>query len=187
MPVDLKLGYTWLIQSECQKQALTRHQTAYVLATAYWETNRTMEPVREAYWLSEEWRKKNLRYYPWYGRGFVQLTWKDNYLKAQEQLGVDLTTNPDAAMHPDISAQILVMGMKRGWFTSKKLADYIGPSGVDYVNARRIVNGTDRANDIARLAVEYEQALPKVAKPVTTPATNGGFWSNLFAAIFGRK
>ena len=49
---------------------------AYGLATAWWETNKTMQPVREAYWLSEAWRKPNLRYYPHYGRGYVQLTWK---------------------------------------------------------------------------------------------------------------
>jgi hypothetical protein len=43
------------------------NQVAYQLATVHWETNRTFEPVREAYWLSEEWRKRNLRYYPFYG------------------------------------------------------------------------------------------------------------------------
>jgi hypothetical protein len=34
---------------------------AYMLATTYHETNMTMQPVREAYWLSEEWcRRKRL-------------------------------------------------------------------------------------------------------------------------------
>lgn len=37
-------------------------------------------PVREAYWMTEEWREANFtRYYPWYGRGPIQCTWKTNY------------------------------------------------------------------------------------------------------------
>src|SRR4029079_15992876 len=55
---------------------------AYMLATAFQETNQTMQPVREAYWLSEEWRRRNLRYYPFYGWGYVQLTWEANYRRA---------------------------------------------------------------------------------------------------------
>jgi hypothetical protein len=48
---------------------------AYVLATTQWETAQTFKPVREAFWKDEEWRRVNLaRYYPYYGRGFVQLT-----------------------------------------------------------------------------------------------------------------
>ena len=46
-----------------------REQVAYLLATAFHETAQTMQPVREAFWLSEDWRRANLRYYPYYGRG----------------------------------------------------------------------------------------------------------------------
>ena len=62
---------------------------AYALATAFHETNGTMQPVREAYFLkgnAEAWRKAHLRYYPWYGRGFVQLTWQRNYQRADDDL-----------------------------------------------------------------------------------------------------
>src|SRR5688572_29351341 len=62
--------------------------TAYALATACHETACTMQPVREAFWLSENWRSRNLRYYPFYGRGYVQLTWKANYDKADRELGL---------------------------------------------------------------------------------------------------
>lgn len=56
------------IIQECKKQGLNLNsQIAYVLATVDWETNKTFKPVKEAYWLSENWRKKNLRYYPFYG------------------------------------------------------------------------------------------------------------------------
>jgi hypothetical protein len=51
---------------------------AYVLATTEWETDHTFKPVREAFWKDEAWRQVNLRYYPYYGRGYMQLTWEDN-------------------------------------------------------------------------------------------------------------
>lgn len=159
MKVDFNLGHTKLIVSACMRYGLLRNQAAYVLATAYWETARTMEPVREAFWLSEEWRKKNLRYYPWYGRGFVQLTWERNYHKAGAELGLDLTTDADKVMEPEVSAEILVVGSRDGWFTGKKLSDYITLHSSNYRGARRIINGTDKAAAIAEIAREYEEAL----------------------------
>jgi putative chitinase len=137
---------------------------AYALATADIETAHTFQPVREAYWLSEDWRKKNLRYYPHYGRGYVQLTWPANYAKADAELnlGGALVADLDKAMDPYIAADVMVRGMEEGWFTGKKLADYL-PS--DYVNARRIINGTDKARQIAAVAVMFEKAL------------NAGEWS----------
>ena len=91
-----------LIIEYCNKYSLEYNQAAYVLATAWHETNQTMLPVIEAYWLSEEWRKKNLRYYPWYGRGFVQLTWQDNYKLADNKLGLngEMLKNPSLAQVP---------------------------------------------------------------------------------------
>ena len=159
MKVDFELGHTKLIVTACMRYGLLRNQAAYVLATAYWETARTMEPVREAFWLSEDWRKNNLRYFPWYGRGFVQLTWERNYHKAGAELGIDLTTDPDKVMEPEISAEILVIGARDGWFTGKKLADYITLQSSNYRGARRIINGTDKAAAIAEIAREYEVVL----------------------------
>lgn len=120
-----------------------------------------MEPVREAYWLSEDWRKKNLRYYPWYGRGHVQITWQVNYQKADQKLGLGgkLIKNPDLAMQSAISAEVLVLGSKEGWFTGKKLDDFINLQQSDYVNARRIINGTDKAQLVADYAKIWEDAL----------------------------
>ena len=159
MSVNLDLGQTMLILDTCKQHGLLRNQTAYVLATAYWETAKTMEPVREAFWLSEDWRKKNLRYYPWYGRGFVQLTWQRNYQKAGTELGHDLTTDADSVMDPEIAAEILVVGSREGWFTNKKLSDYITLQTSNYRGARRIINGTDKAAAIAEIAREYEECL----------------------------
>ena len=68
------------IAALCRAMGLSlKPQVAYVLATTEWETAHTFKPVKEAFWLSESWRKNHLHYYPYYGRGFVQLTWKNNY------------------------------------------------------------------------------------------------------------
>ena len=127
---------------------------AYMLATTYHETNMTMQPVREAYWLSEEWRRRNLRYYPWYGRGYVQLTWEDNYKKMGRLLGVNLLANLDLAMDPRIAAAIMFEGMMKadstvGDFTGKCLEMYFNDTVDDPIGARRIINGTDKADLIA--------------------------------------
>lgn len=191
MNVDLTLGHTQRIIAAAQSAGLTTQQTAYVLATAYWETARTMQPVREAYYLgqrAEAYRKK-LRYYPWYGRGFAQLTWEDNYRLASQKTGVDLIAVPDDAMRPDVAAKILVLGSRDGWFTGKKLSDYINGNGADYHNARRIINGTDKAADIAQIAMEYQTALLS-ARPTPKPTQSTGIFAAiaaLIARIFGGK
>lgn len=139
---------------------------AYMLSTGWWETGKTMAPVKEAYWMSEEWRKRNLRYYPYYGRGLVQLTWLFNYQKAGEAYGIDLVSNPDRVLDLALSVQIMFDGMEAGWFTGKALDDYIDdidePDSEDlkeYINARRIINGTDKATTIGQNALKFEAAL----------------------------
>jgi len=127
---------------------------AYMLATTCHETNKTMQPVREAYWLSEDWRRRNLRYWPWYGRGYVQLTWEENYRKMGRQLGLDLLANLDLALDPHIAAAIMFEGMTMaestvGDFTGKCLEMYFNDTTDDPVGARRIINGTDKAALIA--------------------------------------
>lgn len=186
--MDLKKGYTQLLISESQKAGLSREQLAYLLATAYWETGRTMKPVKEAYWNSEDWRKENLRYYPWYGRGFVQLTWESNYKRAGQALGVDLVRNKDRALDPKIAAKIMVRGMIEGWFTGHKLSDHISLTKKDYVNARRIINGTDKKNEIAAIAVQYESDLKRQGYSTSGKKTSGtnllDILINLFKMLF---
>lgn len=93
------------------------------------------------------------------GMGDIQLTGRRNYELAGERLGIDLVGNPDKALEPSVSADIAVRGMRDGWFTGRKLADYDVALGYDYYNARRIVNGLDRAKDIAELAEFFETAI----------------------------
>lgn len=143
---------------------------AYELATSWHETNATMEPVREAYWLSENWRETHLRYFPWYGRGYVQLTWRGNYARADAEAAAaelinpgDLLANPDLAMRPDIAALILRKGMEHGWFTGVKLGAVLPAEGVatrrQYMDARTIINGRDKADLIEDYAQWFERAL----------------------------
>jgi len=160
--MDLSLGHTRTILDECERQGLLRNQAAYVLATAFWETARSMRPVVEAFWKSEDWRRRNLRYYPWHGRGFVQLTWEKNYQRAARELGIPFDQNPSPALDPLNAAKVLVIGLREGWFTGKRLADYITLQRSDFVDARRIVNGTDRADNIARFAREYDAELKRI-------------------------
>ena len=153
-------GYEAIL-NELDCYNLSTQEKAYMLATAYHETKYTMQPVREAYWMSEAWRKKNLRYYPHYGRGYVQLTWPFNYERADRELGLNgaLVANLDLAMQPDIAAKIMIYGMREGWFTKFKLSDYIKKGKADYAGARRIINGTDDARLIAGYAETFEKAL----------------------------
>jgi hypothetical protein len=144
------------IKWECRVQGIGLDtQVAYVLATTEWETAQTFKPVREAFWLSEDWRRNNLRYYPFYGRGYVQLTWKNNYEKYSRILGVDMVSEPDIAMRPNVALFILVHGFKTGIFTGRKIADYIDQGRTDFVGARRCINDRDKAHRIAELAGQY--------------------------------
>jgi putative chitinase len=95
------------------------------------------------------------------GRGYVQLTGRGNYARLGEMLGIgdQLIQNPDLALNPDLAYRITSVGMRTGYFTGKKLSDYINGSVCDYVNARRIVNGVDRADMVAGYASKIEQVL----------------------------
>ncbi len=151
-----KEGVIEAIKWECGVQEIgLKTQIAYVCATVEWETARTFKPVREAFWLSEKWREDNLRYFPYYGRGYVQLTWENNYRKYSELLGIDMVGSPDLAMEENVALFILVHGFKTGGFTGRKITDYINESQTEFVDARRCINGTDHDEDIAKLAENY--------------------------------
>ena len=157
------------IIKELKARGIPLLEAAYVLATAYRETSKTMQPVKEGLRASDAWRKKNLRYYPWYGRGHVQLTWEENYRKADQKLGLGgaLVANPDLALDPEISAQVLVLGSVQGWFAGDKkgrhtLARHITTgTRAEYRQARRIINIMDKADLIAGHALLYKEALQK--------------------------
>jgi len=122
---------------------------AYMLATVYHETAHTMQPVRE---MGGERYLRSKKYYPWVGEGLVQVTWEANARKFGAKKPGDLLTWP-------IALVALFDGMLKGMFTGKKLADYFTKTTSDWRNARRIINGTDRADLIAGYAKQFHADL----------------------------
>lgn len=132
---------------------------AYILATAYHETAKTMQPVREyGRGRGKEYGKiDRATGKAYYGRGHVQLTWNYNYKKMARYVP-GLYENPDLALVTENSVRILFEGMIQGMFTGKRLSNYFNEK-TDWVNARRIVNGLDRAHLIAGYALEFYSAI----------------------------
>lgn len=138
---------------------------AYLLSTVFHETASTMQPITEygsrSYFNKYEGRADLGNTvqgdgYKYRGRGYVQITGRRNYTKASKLLGVDFVSKPELALDPTYAAKIMILGCTQGWFTGKKLSDYL-PG--DYINARRVINGLDRAKDIANYALVFEKAL----------------------------
>jgi predicted chitinase len=153
---------------------------AYILATAFHETAYTMQPVRETLaesdaraieileaafaagrlsWVKTPYWRRDEDGRSWHGRGLVQLTHKRNYEAMSMLTGIDLVADPDRAMEMDAAVTILIKGMLQGSFTGHKLADHLNATAEDWVNARRIVNGTDRAEKLAAYAVAFHAAI----------------------------
>jgi putative chitinase len=171
-------GLTALVDA-CARWPLSH--MAYGLATAYHETAATMQPIHErggeAYFrrlydpaggnpalarqLGNIHAGDGVKFA---GRGYVQLTGRGNYARAELELGVPLTADPGLAMQAPIAAKIMERGMRNGWFTGRKLAHYLPMNGDPasegaFINARRVINGTDRAALIARHALKFQDAL----------------------------
>lgn len=164
---------------------------AYALATIRRETGDTYQPITErgtrTYFQKYESRKSlgNTEKgdgYKFRGRGFAQITGRKNYTAASKSLDIDLVNNPKLALNPETAFKILTWGMLGGNFTGKKLGEYINSKKCDYENARRTVNGTDKAALIAGCARAFEKIL-KDSLPAASPvvaesdaaAPNGAF------------
>ena len=148
---------------------------AYMLATAYHEVDKKMQPIKEygsdAYFFRmydiEGQRPDVARDLgntqpgdgvKFHGRGYVQLTGRRNYQDMSNRLGVDLVSNPGLALETDIAARIIFEGMIDGSFTGKKLSDYFNPTTENWKQARahRQPSGQGRVN--CRL---WEAVLPR--------------------------
>lgn len=141
-----------LILTECSKYSSDERRLAYVLSTAIGESN--IRPIKEYRARSGYYKRCQDRYWPsgFYGRGFVQLTWDYNYRKFGNYIGVNLIRNPDLAMEPSVAAKIMCYGMYKGKFTGRSLYRYFTRSSSDWVNARRIINGRNKASEFAERA-----------------------------------
>lgn len=137
---------------------------SYMLATAWHETAYTMQPIEE-YGKGKNYRygkkiKQNGTTYVapnkiYYGRGLVQLTWFENYELMGRLLGIDLLRYPELACVMVTAVKIMFEGMLRGYsgfgdFTGKCLEMYFNEKTDDPINARRIINGRDKAEAIAK-------------------------------------
>jgi hypothetical protein len=133
---------------------------AYMLATTYHETAYHMWPVTE---YGSDSYLQGKSYWPYIGRGFVQLTWEDNYRKASSLLSLidnrDLVAHPELALDSLIATRVMFRGMAEGWFTGKKLGQYFNEDEYDPVNARQIINGNDDDTLIAGYHEEFLAAL----------------------------
>jgi len=174
---------------EWQAKPFDQRWLAYVLATAYHETDNTMcaisenlnystsgllatfgkyfTPAQASAYARQPERIANRAYanrmgngseasgdgWRYRGRGLAQITGHDNYLK------YGIADHPDLALDPTKAVEILFDGMINGRFTGRKLADYFSGTATDWVGARKIINGTDRAADIAVYAKKFLAAL----------------------------
>jgi putative chitinase len=155
-------GFNFLLDGwEANFSTVDIRHFAYCLATAWHETATKMEPI-------EEYGHGHGRPYGpsgFFGRGYVQLTWKQNYALASTRLNgelgmnVDLVADKEKALDPEVAAPIMFLGMREGWFTGKKLANYFHDGVEDPFNARRIINGTDKATLIAGYYHAFKVAL----------------------------
>lgn len=61
---------------------------------------------------------------PWHGRGLIQVTGKANYEKVSKYLGFDFIASPAALKQLRFAIPALVIGMRDGWYTGKRLQNY---------------------------------------------------------------
>lgn len=140
-----------------QSEIITdKRHWAYILATIFHETAFTFLPVTE---FGSQKYLRSKAYYPYIGRGYVQLTWISNYKKFAKLLNIPLIEKPNLANEPEIAWEILELGMSKGLYTGKKLPDYINDNRTDYYNARRTINGTDKALTIQKYAEDFYTCL----------------------------
>lgn len=154
---------------------------SYCLATAFHEAAHGGDhfiPIKEGKGRagSDVWERYQKKYWGtgFYGRGLVQLTFKDNYAKMGKELGVgDLyVRNPDLVLQIDHAYEIMIIGMARGLFRGHKLSDYFKDDDAtlqQYVDARDIINGDKKKNGllIAGYAEKFEHILTAAQAPQT--------------------
>lgn len=143
---------------------------AYIIATIWHEVSKTMQPIEEVG------KGKGLRYgkrvwfsglaysditHIFYGRGHTQNTWRDNYVKLTKsnKKGWDFENNPDLLLQVDPSVWATFHAMLTGLYTGKKLSDYFGLNLESPAGARRIINGTDKADLIAGYYYKFKKCI----------------------------
>lgn len=129
---------------------------AYMLATVWHETDKTMQPI-------EEYGKGKGRKYGgrvWYngkfytdipqiffGRGHTQNTWRDIYLKLSKanKSGWDFVNHPELLLQMKPSIWATFHAMNTGLYTGVKLSQFFNAKVNNKIGARKIINGSDKA------------------------------------------
>jgi len=145
---------------------------AYMLSTVFHETGKAMQPISEG---GGESYLKSKPYYPFYGRGLIQCTWKTNF----EKFGC---TTPDDMLTWPFALRAMFDGMIEGVFTGRTLGQYFNSKIDDPFGARHIINGTDRAGLIAGYHAAFLAAIkaatgtaaPQPIMPTSEPTTVTG-------------
>ena len=146
---DQVAGYNNILDEWERRRLTDLRWLAYMLATVKWETANTIQPVRE---YGGENYLRSKKYYPWVGEGLVQVTWEVNHRKFG-------ATKPGQMLTWPIALRALFDGMLNGMFTGKALKHYFGAGVSDWIGARKIINGTDKASAIADIARKFYSAL----------------------------
>ncbi|GGJ97336.1 peptidoglycan-binding domain-containing protein [Luteimonas terricola] len=166
--IDRESSVNLIVRTALNHGVSDPKQIAYMLATAQHETRDFAAP-EEDYGRSQARKLGYSGGEDFYGRGYVHLTHDYNYRKFDELLSLDgeLVKNPDRAKEPELAAQILVIGMRDGLFTGRRLDRYINDDSQDTYNARRVVNGITSqawtikaAEDCDQYATAWEQSVP---------------------------
>jgi putative chitinase len=157
-----------LTMLEADDSVTDERSAAYMFATVKHECANTWHPIEEygkgkskPYGASVKVKGTDGKDYncSYYGRGYVQLTWQTNYAKMSQAIRHSdvLLIHPEEALDREVAYKIMSYGMRSGSFTGKKLSDYINETACDYIHARRIINGVDKAELIGGYALNFEQ------------------------------
>lgn len=153
-----------LLETAASYDDVTPARLAYILATAHWETDRFNAMEEYASGAAYEGRSDlgnvhsgdGVRFK---GRGFPHLTGRRNYEWGSVTSGYDLVADPSLASDPSVSARLLVIGQMTGHFTGVGLGKFINDHRADFINARKVHNGLDRAETVADIAERYLVAI----------------------------
>ena len=153
-----------LLEVAASYDDVTPARLAYILATAHWETDRFNAMEEYASGAAYEGRSDLGNVQPgdgvrFKGRGFPHLTGRRNYDWGSVTSGFDLVADPSLASDPAISARLLVIGQLTGHFTGVGLGKFINDHRTDFINARKVHNGLDRAETVADIAERYLVAI----------------------------
>lgn len=173
-----------------ERQGLTDTRwLAYMLATAYHETGRTMAAILENLNYSEKallatfsryFSPAEAKLYARKPEKIANRAYANRMGNGSEASGdgwkyrgrglVQLTgkanyitygiqDDPDRALDLGTAVRIMITGMTTGAFTGKKLSDYFSGDKADWVGARRIINHLDKAGQIAEYARKFHTAI----------------------------